>query len=60
MYDAFTGHVVDPFYYENISTMLSRDRTNISSVFGKDEPGEDQAWLITYDCYFSFGDSVFS
>ena len=26
---------------------ISRDRTNIS-VFGKDEPGEDQAWLITY------------
>ena len=25
----------------------SRDRTNIS-VFGKDEPGEDHAWLITY------------
>ena len=26
---------------------ISRDRTNIS-VFGKVEPGEDQAWLITY------------
>ena len=43
----------------------SRDRTNIS-VFGKDEPGEDHAWLITYsdhpppsDYFKNLGVSVF-